>query len=146
MVTVCVCVYVCVQVCVSSPLPEGPAVERRRQRHDGVDHGQQAEEEDEEEQPHVEVVGLGGLEDSLVRDVGCHDGPTLVVHGAEEAQHVDAHQPGSVERTHPEGERRSCDQTTSSLRIEACSFRLSPTPRQKSEFLMDHLILSFLLL
>ena len=84
------------------PLPEGPAVEGGRQGHDGVDHGQQAEEEDEQQQAHVEVVGLGGLEDPLVGHVGGHHRPALVVHGGEQPQHVDAHQPRGVERPHPE--------------------------------------------
>lgn len=83
-------------------LPEGSTVEGGWQRHDGVDHWQQAEEEDEQQQAHVEVIGLGGLEDPLVGNVGGHDGPALVIHGAEQAQHVDPNQPGSIEGTHPE--------------------------------------------
>lgn len=81
--------------------PEGSAVKRRRESHDGVDHGQQAEEEDEQQKTHVEVIGLGGLEHSLMRDVCGHHGPTLVVHGAQEAEHVDADKPGGVKRSHP---------------------------------------------
>lgn len=72
-------------------IPEGSAVKRRWQGHDGVDDRQQTEEEDEEEQTHIEVIGFGGLEDSFVGDVGGHHRPTLVVHGAEEAENVDAH-------------------------------------------------------
>lgn len=83
-------------------LPEGSAVKGGRQRHDGVDDGQQAEEEDEQQQAHVEVVGLGGLEDPLVWNVGGHDGPALIIHGAEQAQHVDPNQARSIESTHPE--------------------------------------------
>lgn len=82
--------------------PEGSTVVGGRQRHDGVDHWQQAEEEDEQQQAHVEVVGLGGLEDPLVGNVGGHDGPALVIHGAEQPQHVDPNQPRSIKRSHPE--------------------------------------------
>lgn len=63
-------------------LPEGSTVKGGRQWHDGVDNRQEAEEEDEQQQTHVEVVGLGCLEHSLMGDVGGHDGPALVVHGA----------------------------------------------------------------
>lgn len=84
--------------------PEGAAVKGGGQGHDGVDHRQQTQEEHQEQETHVEVVGLGGLKDSLVGDISGHHRPALVVHGAEEAQHVDAHQTRGVKRSHPETE------------------------------------------
>lgn len=66
------------------PVPEGTTVKRGRQSHDGVDNRQQAHEENQEQEAHIEVVGLGGLEDSRVGHVTAHYCPALVVHGAQE--------------------------------------------------------------
>lgn len=92
-------------VCVNElecPVPERPTVKGGGQSHYGVDNREEAEEENEEQQAHVEVVGLGGLEDSLVGHVTAHHCPTLVVHGAQQTQDVDAHQSRGIKCTHPD--------------------------------------------
>lgn len=61
--------------------PEWPAVERWRERHNSVDDRQEAEKQHEQQEPHVEVVGPGGLENSLMRNIAAHHCPALVVHG-----------------------------------------------------------------
>ena len=81
--------------------PEWPAVEGGRKGHDGVGHGQEAEEEHQQQEAHVEVVGAGGLEHAFMGDIAAHHRPALEVHGGQQAQHIDAHQSWGVEGTHP---------------------------------------------
>lgn len=71
--------------------PEWPAVEGGREGHDGVGHRQEAEEEHQKQEAHVEVVGSGGFEHALVGDVAAHHCPALEVHGGQQTQHVDAY-------------------------------------------------------
>lgn len=82
-------------------VPEGPAVKGGREGHDGVGHRQEAEEQHQQQEPHVEVVGPGGFEHALVGDVAAHHSPALEVHGAQQTQHVDTHQARRVEGAHP---------------------------------------------
>lgn len=82
-------------------VPEGPAVKGGREGHDGVGHWQEAEEEHQQQEAHVEVVGPGGFEHALVGHVAAHHCPALEVHGGQETQHVDAHQSRGIEGTHP---------------------------------------------
>ena len=77
-----------------SSSPEWTTVEGGGDGHDGVDGRQGGEEEDDQQHGHVEVVGAGGLEDALLRDVAAHDSPALQVHGDVEAQHVQSRQTG----------------------------------------------------
>lgn len=62
-------------------LPERSTVKRGRQGHDGVSHRQEAEEQDQQQKSHIKIIGLGGFEDSLVRDIATHDSPALKIHG-----------------------------------------------------------------
>lgn len=71
--------------------PERAAVKGGREGHDGVGHRQKAEEEHQQQQAHVEVVGSGGFENTLVGDVAAHHCPALEVHGGQQAKDVNAH-------------------------------------------------------
>lgn len=82
--------------------PEGATVERGWEGHDGVGHRQEAEEEHQQQQAHVEVVGPGGFKHTLVGHVAAHHCPALEVHGGQQAQDIDAYQSRSIEGTHPE--------------------------------------------
>lgn len=66
--------------------PEWPVVKGGRKGHDGVGHGQEAEEEHQQQEAHVEVVGAGGLEHAFVGDAAAHHRPALEVHGGQQAQ------------------------------------------------------------
>lgn len=81
--------------------PEWSAVEGGWEGHDGVSHWQEAEEEHQQQEAHVEVVGLGGFEHAFVGHIAAHHCPALEVHGGQQAQHVDAYQSRSVEGAHP---------------------------------------------
>lgn len=89
-------------MCTVSVLPKWSTVEGWRKSHNAVNHRHETEKEDEEKQPHVEVIRSRGFENSFVRNVTCHHCPALVIHGAQQTQHVDAHQPRGVKCTHPE--------------------------------------------
>lgn len=88
--------------CNRSYAPEWSAVEGRWEGHDGVGHRQEAEEEHQQQEPHVEVVGSGGFEHAFVGHVAAHHCPALEVHGGQQAQHIDAYQSWSIEGAHPE--------------------------------------------
>lgn len=87
--------------------PEGAAVKRGWERHDGVCHRQEAEEEHQQQQAQVEVVGSGGFKHTLVGNIAAHHCPALEVHGSQQAQDVDAHQSWGVEGAHPERRDRT---------------------------------------
>ncbi len=82
--------------------PEWATVEGWWQGHDGVNDRQQAEEQHEQQQAHVEVVGPWRLENSLMRNVTAHHCPALIVHRGQETQNVQTHQTWSIKRSHPE--------------------------------------------
>ena len=86
-----------------SNAPEWPAVKGGRQRHDGVGHWQEAEEEHQQQEAHVEVVGSRGFEHTFVGNVTAHHCPALEVHGGQQAQHIDAHQSRGIKGAHPGG-------------------------------------------
>lgn len=88
-------------LCNQDYAPEWPAVKGGREGHDGVGHWQEAEEEHQQQEAHVEVVGTGGFEHTFMGDVAAHHRPALEVHGGQQAQHIDAHQSWSIERAHP---------------------------------------------
>lgn len=85
--------------------PEGSTVEGRRHGHHSIDHRHEAEEQHNQQDTHVEVVGARGFKDPLVRHVAAHDCPALEVHGGHQTQDIYTHQPGCVKGTHPEARK-----------------------------------------
>lgn len=81
--------------------PEWSTVEGRRYGDDGVDGGQRGQEQDDQQHGHVEVVGARSFEDSLLRYITAHDGPTLQIHGHMQSEDIQSRKAGRIKRSHP---------------------------------------------
>lgn len=81
--------------------PEWATVKRWWDRNNSVHNRQRGEEENKQQHGHVEVIGSGGFEDPLLRNITAHHSPALQVHGGVETKYVDSWKARSIKRTHP---------------------------------------------